>query len=614
MNQERMKIKTNSVNWLAAIFFLTTLVLTFGSLPAILTDPVPHYFIQSCFYLLLVVGQNVLIAGLTILILSPIFFFCRKDRAKLYWSVLPYSIVLIFFIVSSKVYSFWHLYLNRAVFELFFSKGGGTNVFEVTPVVILLIAVMVVCFFVFSYLLLMLAKRMALKKQFRLMVFLLGLIYLFAQVAYGIALHKEAVPYLQYVGKVPYFTQVSPVSGMAAMGVPITPKASLFKSLKTVLNKNDRLDYPLRPLIFTHQKKHLNVLFIVLDTLRYDSVQPELMPHLYQFAQHSDQFLDNWSGGDCTRAGIFSLFYGIPVTYWDSVLSHHQGGLLVRAFHQAGYQFGVFASAGFLSPPWNKTILLPLHHYMKITPGQTPKDRDIAITEKTVAFLKHVAKTGHPFFGFTFFDLPHAYNTFAANQPFKPSVPLNYFTVNNQTNPVPILNQYHNAVYFDDQLLEQIFVTLKQTGLEKNTVVIVTADHGQEFNEYRNNYWEHASGFSKYQIRTPLVVKWPGKRPQVIQYQTTHFDLLPTLLKRVLGVKNAASDYSVGYDLYQTNQANFVIAGHYGQYALVTNGLVMPFQKSGLFRFTDNRMTPLAVSQLPKAIRVKLMKQMWRFY
>lgn len=609
-----MKMAVKNNQWLVAIFVITTFVLTVATWPAVVTDPVPEYFSAWIFYGIFVVGQNAFFSLSTVVVLAIIFRCCRSARLKLALAFLPYAAVLMFFIASAKVFSIWHLYLNQAVFQLFFSKGGGTNVFEVTPLVVFYIILSIILGFLFALILLKLAYQLAGQKWMIVLGGVFCAVYFFSQVTYGIFLRQSNVSQLQFVTKVPYFSQLSPVTLIAKLGIKIAPSNKLFSDLYEALHHHSRVDYPIHSLSFPAKKQKENVLLIVLDTLRFDSIKKQYMPNLTRFSQQADQFKDNWSGGDCTRAGIFSLFYSIPITYWQNVLVHQQGSLLIDAFKQAGYHFGVFASAGLMSPPWYKTVFLNLHHYPLLTIGDTPQARDIKITKETNHFLHEMARSKQPFFDFTFFDLVHAYNAYTVNKPFSPAKSLNYFTVSNHTNPAPIKNRYHNAVFFDDHLLASIFSVLKKTGLDKNTVVIVTSDHGQEFNEYHNNYWEHASGFSKYQIRTPLIIKWPGKKPEIIKYQTSHFDLVPTLFKHILGVKNPVSDYSVGYDFYNPYQSNFVIAGHYGQYALVTNGLVMPFHKSGLYRFADNTMQPINMAHLPGPMKRKLLKQLWQYY
>ena len=89
--------------------------------------------------------------------------------------------------------------------------------------------------------------------------------------------------------------------------------------------------------------------------------------------------------------------------------------------------------------------------------------------------------------------------------------------------------QYYGSVYRCDQSIGAVLDALKESGLEKNTLVIFLSDHGAAF------------PFSKAQCylnntKTPLLIKWPGKvKPGSVD--STHFvtgiDLMPTIMEIV---------------------------------------------------------------------------------
>jgi len=68
---------------------------------------------------------------------------------------------------------------------------------------------------------------------------------------------------------------------------------------------------------------------------------------------------------------------------------------------------------------------------------------------------------------------------------------------------------------------------------EKHTVIVFTADHGEEFGEHGGKYH-----YTMYQevMRVPLVVKAPGLAPRVERGPVQQVDLMPTLLG-LLGVE-----------------------------------------------------------------------------
>ncbi|OGT34386.1 MAG: hypothetical protein A3C44_05450 [Gammaproteobacteria bacterium RIFCSPHIGHO2_02_FULL_39_13] len=602
-----MQNQSNSVRWLLTLTLLNTVILCASGLPSLLTDPIPHSFLASGFYAIAYISQNFLFAGMLGIVLLPLFLTNLSDRLKIILAIIPVGLALFFTFMNAKVYAFWRLHVNGTLLRMYFSKGGGSQVFEVCDTMYWWIFLVASAFLITTILTVVLARALRnhtyLKKNYLLLVAIYGI----AQMSFITLSVQDNMRIAQYATKVPYFYDLSWARFIHQKAKTIS------NELKITLNQPSALHYPLHSLRYHFPAQPLNVLLIVVDTLRYDMINPTNMPNVYRFAQHADWFLDNLSGGDCTKPGIFSLFYGIPATYWSQAKRHSQGSIVIRAFQANHYHLGLFASAPLLSPKFDKTVFATVKHFQTITPGKTPIDRDIKITEQMENFLNKQTVTHHPFFGFLFYDAPHAYNALTLTHPFKPIGYLNYFSIDNETSPKPFYNLYQNAVLVDDALIEKIFHALKKDNLMKNTVVIITADHGQEYNENKNNYWEHASDFSKYQVRTPLIMAWPNRAPKMIYAQTTHYDLAPTLLKRVLGVSNPVGDYSVGDDFFSKKQPLFTLAGNYSYFALITENKIMLFHASGLYRFTDRKMNALPNQTVPSSDFAAALQEMQRY-
>ena len=313
-------------------------------------------------------------------------------------------------------------------------------------------------------------------------------------------------------------------------------------------------------------------MIIVLDAWRFDKMNQRVTPMIYKFSQRSLVFDDNDSGGNCTRPGIFSLFYSIPENYWTAVLSQHVGPLFIHQLIKDGYRMGIFRSASLHYPAFDKTVFLQVKHLRIHTPGVESFDRDRYITKSFQHFIA-TNRRGRPFFGFVFYDETHNYCESSANypQPFQPAIKVcDRLLLNNNTNPVPYLNRYRNAAHFDDRLVGKVLHALKSRRLLKNTIVIITADHGEEFNESHLDFWGHASDYTPWQLHTPLIVSWPGKAHHVYHYLTTHYSIVPTLMRRVLGCTSPIKDYSVGVPLFTQGHRPFFIANSYIDYAIIT--------------------------------------------
>lgn len=114
-----------------------------------------------------------------------------------------------------------------------------------------------------------------------------------------------------------------------------------------------------------------------------------------------------------------------------------------------------------------------------------------------------------------------------------------------------------NAIYYDDYLLGKLLGYLKKSNSLKNTIIIITADHGEEF--YEEGNFGHNSAFTEYQLKVPLVMYMPEKGHKEIEYMTSHLDIVPTLMKE-LGVINKPSDYSLGKNMLRKTGRKYIVA------------------------------------------------------
>ena len=100
-----------------------------------------------------------------------------------------------------------------------------------------------------------------------------------------------------------------------------------------------------------------------------------------------------------------------------------------------------------------------------------------------------------------------------------------------QVSPEQIRNARHayfGMISYVDDKIGQLTGALRETGLDDNTIVIFTADHGDMLGERGMWYKQH---FFEWASRVPLVVSWPGKFPPARSgCETSLVDLLPTLL------------------------------------------------------------------------------------
>ena len=89
---------------------------------------------------------------------------------------------------------------------------------------------------------------------------------------------------------------------------------------------------------------------------------------------------------------------------------------------------------------------------------------------------------------------------------------------------------YDGEVRYLDQHLGRLFDWLKAEGLYNQSLIILTADHGEEFQEHGG--WWHGQTLYQEQIAVPLMIKYPGatQAGAVVTDLTRSLDIAPTIL------------------------------------------------------------------------------------
>jgi arylsulfatase A-like enzyme len=90
---------------------------------------------------------------------------------------------------------------------------------------------------------------------------------------------------------------------------------------------------------------------------------------------------------------------------------------------------------------------------------------------------------------------------------------------------------YDGEISYWDAELGKLLDVLRERGLYDDLTIIVTSDHGEEFNDH-GGFW-HGTTLYDEQVRVPLLVKLPQSRRggTVVRHWVQSIDLMPTVLK-----------------------------------------------------------------------------------
>ena len=89
--------------------------------------------------------------------------------------------------------------------------------------------------------------------------------------------------------------------------------------------------------------------------------------------------------------------------------------------------------------------------------------------------------------------------------------------------------KYDYEIAYDDLWVGKILKTLDETKLADNTAVVMFGDHGEAWGEHNRVYF-HGQNLTEEQIRVPLIIAVPGRKPVVSDDEVGLIDVGPTLL------------------------------------------------------------------------------------
>ncbi len=309
-------------------------------------------------------------------------------------------------------------------------------------------------------------------------------------------------------------------------------------------------------------KKPKYVIFWLIDTLRADKLsfyktpnankRPKAKtPNLAAIAKESVVFEPFYVQGNESKASHASLFTGVyPITH---KVYDHKAKLprkymtIAELFKENGYHTGGYVSNGYVSDKWDfDQGFQTFTNFIRESKANNAK----AVVRSAKRFIKKRKKK--PFYLYLGTSDPHVtyrrHKTFIKDY-FKGNYSGRYMkNITGQEladlkkkgppsdkDKRRIESLYENEIAFNDYHFGELVKTLKSEGIYDETMIIISADHGDEF-------WEHGScghGHSLYQelINVPLMIRWPTSlKAGRFEAGADGVDLLPTIAS-LIGAK-----------------------------------------------------------------------------
>lgn len=316
-----------------------------------------------------------------------------------------------------------------------------------------------------------------------------------------------------------------------------------------------------------NQDRPLNLLVMMVDSLRADHLSCYgyhrlTSPHLDRLAAQGVLFERCYAPAIPTTPAYTSALTGMDVMSTRMVALQPKEPLpehirtLPELLRERGY---ASACVGFDGPQQERYRGFDRYTNYRawMSWEERPGDKAEKLNEQAIPILEEMARSGQPWFLFLRHMDPHA--------PYLPPAPFNrLFYGEDETDPrwleterslrpafdfapfaeffqswMPpgvtdtayVVAQYDGALAYMDACMAQLLTRLAELGAAEQTVVVLTADHGETLTEH-DCFFDH-HGLYEPTIHVPLMVRVPGRLPagaRVPGYVAQQ-DLAPSLLE-----------------------------------------------------------------------------------
>lgn len=301
---------------------------------------------------------------------------------------------------------------------------------------------------------------------------------------------------------------------------------------RSMMNKrNERLIEKITDLI--RKTSRYNILLLSVDALRADRLDDEKLagkfaPCMESLKDRSVYFSRCFSPSAYTVVSMGGVFFS-RICPWLEQLPCLS---LVERLREAGFTtvrvmnpvMKSGARINYLARGYDREIFVGRDRWVKEWSGIL---MDGDIREAVVREIERLR--GKKFFMWTHFEDTHEWP---------------YLSSSLFPGPMSAREKYDYILHRTDGEICRILKALEDNGIADQTVVVITADHGQGLGEH--NIMTHTQYVYNALIHVPLAISVPGVEPRLVAQNATLLDICPTLLE-LAGLE--AGPYAEGISL-----------------------------------------------------------------
>ncbi len=286
-------------------------------------------------------------------------------------------------------------------------------------------------------------------------------------------------------------------------------------------------------LIRLAERDDLNVVFILIDTLRadrlgaygYERPTSPMIDHLadtgIRFANHLSQ--SSWT--KTSMASIWTAMYPIrtSILRFDDAIPD-SAVLPAEMLKDAGFLTAGIWRNGWVAPTFGFEQGFEVYHRPNVgapldevrrensNPYAKLAGSDQDATDGVVEFVR--TNKSDRFFLYVHYMDAHQYLSDEESARFGTSYS----------------DLYDNSIHWTDRQLAQVIAILDETGVREKTLIVIASDHGEAFQEHGQE--GHAKDLHREVIYTPWLISLPFslERGIVVDAMTENVDVWPTLL------------------------------------------------------------------------------------
>ncbi|MBN1224477.1 MAG: sulfatase [Candidatus Aminicenantes bacterium] len=333
-------------------------------------------------------------------------------------------------------------------------------------------------------------------------------------------------------------------------------KKKIHLSLITEWPKNvpaDRHIFPFwfNPIIYRPKGNKPNIILISLDTLRADHIgcygyHRRTSPNMDELAKESVLFQKTYAHSPWTLPSHVSMLYSLNSAshqvYYSTQKIDPSLPSLASLLKSQGYITQAFTGGGFVDSVFG---FAKGFDWYEDVPERSPKNEAEMLLATTASWVKENQEK--PFFLFlhTFqihgpYDSPAPWNkAFLSDDAKWEKIGLmNFLESHGKDYPFTqaeienIVSLYDGEILYTDEMLINPLVSLmKDLGIYDNSLIIITSDHGEEFNDHGG--WLHSQTVYEEMLHVPLMIKFPNSRfkGESVKTRCRLIDIMPTILE-----------------------------------------------------------------------------------